>query len=126
MLYEADCLLAAWDLVKGLSWEERLELARDVPRAALAARVKRYKVIDLARELLTIAEEGLRRQNLRDPNSATEAIYLEPLHEIVRDGRTRAERLLAAWARDPDHDPVKFVRVAAYRPAVTDRQRSAS
>jgi glutamate--cysteine ligase len=126
MLYEADCLLAAWDLVKGLSWEDRLELARDVPRAALAARVKRYKVVDLARELLTIAEEGLRRQNLRDPNGATEAIYLEPLHEIVRAGRTRAERLLAAWARDPEHDPAKFVRVAAYRPAVTDRQRSAS
>lgn len=126
VLYEPDCLTAAWDLVKGLSLEERRELYRTGPRAALAAPVKRYRVGDLARELLGIAEEGLRRQDCRGAGGATEAVYLEPLHELVKSGKTRAERLLAEWERNWERRPERFVEAAAYRRAVTDRERSAS
>ena len=118
VLYEADCLLGAWDLVKGLSYEERLELSRTVPRLALAAPVKRHRVRDLARELLVIAEEGLRRQDERDETGASEAVYLEPVREIVQSGTTLAERSLRAWERFGEREPERFVAAAAYRPVI--------
>jgi glutamate--cysteine ligase len=126
VLYEPDCLQAAWDLVKGLSLAERLEVHRAVPAMALAAPIKRYRIGDLARELLAIAEEGLRRQGLRDAGGATEAIYLEPLHELVRSGKTRAERLLAEWERTWERRSERFAETAAYGRTLTDRERSAS
>jgi glutamate--cysteine ligase len=126
VLYEPDCLQAAWDLVKGLSLAERLEVQRAVPAMALAAPIKRYRIGDLARELLAIAEEGLRRQGLRDAGGATEAIYLEPLHELVRSGKTRAERLLAEWERTWERRSERFAETAAYGRTLTDRERSAS
>jgi glutamate--cysteine ligase len=126
VLYEPDCLAAAWDLVKGLSLEERRDLLRTVPRAGFAAPVKRYRVGDLAKELLAIADEGLRRQDLRSSQGATEAVYLEPLHELVKSGKTRAERLLAEWERIWERRAERFVAAAAYRREVTDRERSAS
>lgn len=125
VLHEADCLLGAWDLVKGLSYEERLELARVVPRQALAAPVKRHRVQDLARELLVIAEEGLRRQDERDGAGMSETEYLEPLREIVQSGTTRAMRMLREWERYGEREPSRFVALAAYRPP-TRRDRSAS
>ena len=60
--YDNDCLQAAWDLVKGWSWDERMQVYLDSHRDALAARVRRYSLLDLARELVEIAWEGLRRQ----------------------------------------------------------------
>ena len=47
--YEADCLQAAWDLVKDWSWDERMQLYLDSHRDALAARIRRYSLLDLAK-----------------------------------------------------------------------------
>src|SRR5689334_16445528 len=60
--YTDDCLDAAWDLVKRWSFEERLAIYRDVHREALQARARTIRILELARELFAIAEEGLRRQ----------------------------------------------------------------
>src|SRR5437773_2180962 len=67
VFYTQDCLEAAWDLVKRWSFEERVALWGDVHREALLAHFKGVKVIELARELYAIAEEGLRRQGELDP-----------------------------------------------------------
>src|SRR6185369_14774931 len=62
--YDPDCLQAAWDLVKGWSWDERMQAYLDSHRDALGARVRRYAILDLAEELFQIAWEGLRRQHV--------------------------------------------------------------
>jgi len=62
VLYDADCLAAAWDLVKGWSWDDRMQVYLDSHREALAARVRRYSLLDLAKELLQIGWAGLERQ----------------------------------------------------------------
>jgi len=40
-----------------------MQVYLDSHRDALAARIRRYSLVDLARELVEIAREGLRRQN---------------------------------------------------------------
>ena len=62
VFYDSDCLQAAWDLVKGWTWDERMQIYLDSHTNALAARFRRYSLLDLAKELFQIAWEGLRRQ----------------------------------------------------------------
>src|SRR5207249_2128114 len=87
VFYESDCLAAAWDLVKRWSFEERLTLWRDVHREALLARFRGVRVIELARELYSIAEEGLRRQRELDAAGRDERVYLERMGEQLAMGR---------------------------------------
>jgi len=114
VLYEPDCMLGAWDLVKDWSLEERLRLNAAVHRTALATPVRRYRVQDLACELLDIAEEGLRRQQRRDARGETEAVYLERVRDDARRGRCPAEQVLERWNAGR-RDASGLVELTAYR-----------
>src|SRR5438094_232496 len=96
VFYTQDCLEAAWDLVKRWSFEERVALWGDVHREALLAHFKGVKVIELARELYAIAEEGLRRQQELDP------LLVERAHALagqVGDRKAELEEHVLAGAR---------------------------
>lgn len=112
LLYDDVCLDAAWDLVKGWNAEERQRLRDHVPRLGLKAEVGGRTALDLARECLALAHNGLARR-ARLTGGRDETIYLEPLDEIVARGRTPAEELLekfhGRW--DGSVDPV-FVECA--------------
>jgi glutamate--cysteine ligase len=97
LFYTADCQDAAIDLVKRWSFDEVRALYADVTRVGLAARVKGIKVRELARELLAIAAEGLKRQAARDAGGRDESCYLEPVMDQVEHGHTKAEELLRLW-----------------------------
>ena len=114
ILYEPDCMLGAWDLVKAWKFEERLRLNSAVHRTALATPVRKYRVQDLARELIDIAEEGLTRQNCRDARGETEAIYLERARDDARRGRCPAEHVLERWNAG-QRDAAGLVELTAYR-----------
>src|SRR5581483_2577730 len=121
VLYEPDCMLAAWDLVKDWTMEERERIGDHVHRAALAARVRRYAMQDVARELVAIAEEGLRRQACRDQCGRDERMYLERPRDVVQRGRTLAEDVADGWQGRWNRDPRKLVAATAYaRPADRD------
>jgi glutamate--cysteine ligase len=72
--YDSDCLQAAWDLVKGWTWDERMQVYLDSHRDALGARIRRYSLLDLAKELFQIAWEGLKRQNALNEHGDAETI----------------------------------------------------
>ena len=61
---------------------------------------------DVAREILDIAQGGLRRRAYRDGQGRDETVYLAPLFELVDRGQTTAERLLeryhGAWGGNVD------------------------
>ena len=48
----------------------------------------------LAEITLEIAEKGLQRRARFNDKQESEAIYLAPLHQLVKDGKTHAEWLL--------------------------------
>jgi glutamate--cysteine ligase len=97
LLYDADCQKAAWDLCKDWSAEQRDALRAAVPRRALAAEIAGRSARDIARDMLDIAREGLRRRARLDRSGDDETRYLVALEDIVALGRTPAEELLAAY-----------------------------
>ncbi|HEY3154929.1 MAG TPA: glutamate--cysteine ligase [Candidatus Binatia bacterium] len=113
--YDSDCLQAAWDLVKGWSWDERMQAYLDSHVDALAARVRRYSLLDLARELLAIAWEGLRRQNQVNDVGDDETIYLKPLKNLLDVGKCPADILLEKWEGELHHDIRRLIAYTAYK-----------
>jgi glutamate--cysteine ligase len=113
--YDSDCLQATWDLVKGWSWEERMQSYLDSPRDALATRVRRYALLDLARELVEIAWEGLRRQNQVNALGEDETIYLKALKDLLFQGKCPADILLEKWEGELDHDIKRLIAYSAYK-----------
>jgi glutamate--cysteine ligase len=69
-----------------------------VPRQGLATQFAGATLRDLAREVVAIAEAGLRARG------SGEEVYLAPLHDIAGGAPTQAEHWLArysgAWAGD--------------------------
>jgi len=97
LFYTDDCQQAAFDLVKRWSIDQVRELYLDVTRGGFAARIRGVGVAELARELLAIAEEGLRRQAAVDSGGHDERRYLESIVAQVASGRTAAEDLVRRW-----------------------------
>jgi glutamate--cysteine ligase len=115
LLYDDDALDAAWDLVKGWSWDERMQVYLDSHRDALAARIRRYALLDIAKEFLEIAWEGLRRQNQVNDLGDDETIYLKPLKELLALGKCPADILLEKWEGELRHDIRRLIAYSAYK-----------
>jgi glutamate--cysteine ligase len=94
LLYDQDCLDAAWDIVKDWTAPERQKLRDDVPKQALKAAIRGRSMLELAKDCLTLAHAGLKRRDRRDREGRDETLYLETLGDIVRRGYTPAEELL--------------------------------
>lgn len=115
LLYEADCLQAAWDLVKDWSWDERMELYHDSHRYALEARIRRLSLLDLAKELLEIGWEGLRRQGALNSSGEDETIYLKPVKDLLSQGKCPADLIMEKWRGELAQDIKKLIEFSAYR-----------
>ena len=113
--YDSDCLQAAWDLVKGWSWDERMQVYLDSHRDALAARIRRYSLLDLAKELFQIAWEGLRRQRSLNSQGDDETIYLNSLKTLLFQGKCPADVLLEKWEGELQQDIKKLIAYSAYK-----------
>ncbi|MCB2088412.1 MAG: glutamate--cysteine ligase [Sphingomonadaceae bacterium] len=105
LLYDQTALDAAWDLVKAWDMEGRENLRNEVPRLALDAPLPGGgKLSDIAGEVLAIARSGLAARARLNAAGDNETGFLNPLDEIVKDGRVPAQRLLdlyhGEWGED--------------------------
>ena len=96
LLYDQTSLNAAWDLVKDWSAEERQALRESVPKSALKTPFRRTTVLELARQVLAIAQAGLQRRAFANAKGQDERIFLEPVEAILREGMTPGRRDPAA------------------------------
>jgi glutamate--cysteine ligase len=94
LLYDDGCLDAAWDLVKDWTAEERQTLRDDVPKLGFRATIRGRSLLDVAKQCLAMAHEGLRRRGYLDGEGRDEGRHLEPIEEFVDHGLTPAEELL--------------------------------
>ncbi|RME62853.1 MAG: glutamate--cysteine ligase [Alphaproteobacteria bacterium] len=97
LLYDATAQDAAWDLVKGWTVAEHRALRLAVPRLGLKAPTPIGDMRTLAREVLAIADTGLKNRAARDFVGDSEQGFLASLHDIAESGLTPADRLLAAY-----------------------------
>ena len=104
LLYDPAALAAASALLADVRWEEALALRAAVPRLGLDAPWRGGRLMDLAREVVAIAVQGLRARARRDAAGNDESVCLAPLEAIVAGAPTQAQHWLArfegAWAGD--------------------------
>ncbi len=102
LLYDDIALDGAWELVKHWSDEDRQRFRDEVPRLGFKAVVAGRPVLDVARDVVTLARGGLERRRMMDPAGADETVYLNGLEEMLDRGQTKADSLLekyeGAWA----------------------------
>lgn len=97
VLYDQGSLDGAWDLVKDWTLEEHQALRDQVPRSGLATPFRDRTVLDLARDMLDLAEAGLKARAEEDWAAQDERQFLTSLRGVIDRGRTPAEDKLEAF-----------------------------
>jgi glutamate--cysteine ligase len=115
IFFDNDPLLAAWDLVKKWSWEERITVYHEAHRQALGARVQGIRLLDLAKELVMIARAGLNRHNDCNEDGENETIYIERLSEEVTKGQCPAYHIVEKWMSRWNYDLKHLIVGTAYQ-----------
>jgi glutamate--cysteine ligase len=114
ILYDSDCIEAAWDLVKRWSYRERLELTAMAHKAGLEARAGRIMFKELALELLNIGASGLIRQHALNERGEDESIYLLRLTDLMRSGHSPASLTIERWKGRWNYDVDRLVEGSSY------------
>ncbi len=117
IFYEADCMEAAWDLVKGWSFEERVDLYSMAHERGLQSRIGRTSFRDLAMELLMIARTGLERHAVKNERGDDESVYLERLTELNSRGMCPADEVIEKWNGEWNQQVSRLVDGRSYRVA---------
>ncbi|WP_299304291.1 glutamate--cysteine ligase [uncultured Litoreibacter sp.] len=106
LTYDQTALDAAWDLAKGWDAETRQALLVASSEQGLQAEVNGIKMHDLAREVVDIAEAGLK--NRAKPGAGglvpDETHFLNALKDSIASGETPADELLRRYNTDWDGD----------------------
>jgi glutamate--cysteine ligase len=114
VLYDASSLGAAWDLVKDWTAEERQAMRDAVPVHGLATPFREGTLLSVAREVLTIAESGLKNRAALNSGGEDETIFLESLEEIIASRKTPAELLLDKFEHEWRGDIDRIFKAEAY------------
>jgi glutamate--cysteine ligase len=104
LLDDHDARTAAWELVAAHSFAEREALRREVPRAALQARLGGRPLQELALELIRISDAGLAQL----AGGEDDRPLLAPLWGYATAGRTPADDMLDDYDAAKG-DPAKLV-----------------
>ena len=116
LCYNQSSLDAAWDLVKTWTSQIREELRVEAANKGLHSKVGNIKMIELASEVIAIANEGLKARcipssNLKFPD---ETHFLDALKEVVESERTAADQLIELYRNNWNQDVSKIFDQHSY------------
>ena len=95
LLYDEESLNKAFNLMHDWTHEERLFLNLDVPKNGLNTKFRDITVLDIAKKLLEISEEGLKKRgNLSSDQKYDETYYLKNIRKNINKGMSPADYLL--------------------------------
>jgi glutamate--cysteine ligase len=114
LLYDSTAIDAAWDLVKDWTAEERQDLRDAVPKLALGAPFRSGTVLDIAKQCLEIARNGLKARANDDGTGSDEQVFLQMIEDVVARGKTLAERLLGAYENEWNGDIDRIFETEAF------------
>jgi glutamate--cysteine ligase len=101
LIYDDTACDAAWQLVKDWSVDDHRNLRLNVPKMGLKTPLRKGTALDIARELVSLSQQGLKRRAVMQ-DGKDESMYLDPLLAIVTNGRNIADELLQKFADKPD------------------------
>lgn len=114
LLYDAGALDATWQLL-GETTREALDAGQlDVAERGLRAEMGGRKVLDLARELVSIAGVGLERIHAEGFADASESRFLDPLREQVEKGISPGEEIAERWHGEWGRDRARLIEATRY------------
>jgi len=104
LLYDDKAFNQAEALVKEWTVQQIEAMRRDVPRLGMSVIIGKQNLFSIAKQIVMLAVQGLRRRAIRNAGGTDETRYLEQLLTIVDVEQTEAERLMAlfngAWHED--------------------------
>ena len=104
LLYDDAALTAAEGLLRGAGWEDANAMRAAIPVHGIDASWKGRTMRELAKDVVAIAQDGLKARQRLNAAGQTEAIYLDPLAAIADGAPTQAEywlgRYHGAWGGD--------------------------
>jgi glutamate--cysteine ligase len=114
LLYDAQARQAAFDLVREWGPAEREQAFEAVSRRGLRARLNGRAIAELARELVSIASEGLRRIGHRDTAGQDEGMLLDALRAQLERGKSPGEILVERWEGEWERSPERLIENVRY------------
>jgi glutamate--cysteine ligase len=116
LTYDQGALDAAWDLARGWDLETREALRVAASVDGLAADTHGVRMLDLAREVVAIAEAGLKARARPGAGGLLpdETHFLNALRESVETGQTPADELLAQYHGDWSGDVTRVFAEHSY------------
>ena len=116
LMYDQTALDAAWDVAKGWDADTREAMRVAASEEALAAHVNGLSMHDLAREVLDIAEAGLKARACPGAGGLVpdETHFLNALRESVDSGQTPADELLEHYNGDWNSDLTRIYSEFSY------------
>ena len=98
LTYDQTALDAAWDLAKDWSLETREGLRIAASVAGLQGEAGGVKLLDLARDVVAIAQAGLKARGQQNAQGHDEVHFLDVLAESAASGRVPADQLLSDYS----------------------------
>ena len=114
ILYDEDARQGVWELLGETSFEELDEAQLDVAKRGLRADLGNRKVLDLARELVSLSAEGLVRVGQVDANDHDERIFLEPLQAQIEKGISPGEEIADRWRGEWGRNRQRLIEATRY------------
>jgi glutamate--cysteine ligase len=114
ILYDDSALAAAAELLPDTGAETREAALDAVARRGLSAELGGRSALDLARELLGIASEGLRRIGHAGRVDADERGYLDPIAEQLELGKSPGQVVLDRWEGEWQRSASSLIGYARY------------
>ncbi|WP_342359214.1 glutamate--cysteine ligase [Terrarubrum flagellatum] len=114
LFYDSVALDQAWQIAKDWTADERQKLRDDVPKLALQATIQGRSVRDIARDVLQLSRDGLKRRAKLDSLGRNETRFLSPLDNIITANETQAERLIKLFNSEWKGDVARVFDAMAY------------
>lgn len=106
-MYNQDALNYMEEFLETFNYSDLCELRYNVVKLALDAKIKNFKVLDIAKEILVTAENSLKVISPQDIS------FLEGIKELTFQNLTPAEIILKNWYGLWRQDINKFVKSLA-------------
>ncbi|MEL6873225.1 MAG: glutamate-cysteine ligase family protein, partial [Pseudomonadota bacterium] len=114
LLYDRTALDAALSLIADWTAEERQALRDAVPKSGLQSEFRNRRVQEIAREVVEISADGLRRRARLNSRGEDETIFLQSVEEAAATGQTPADELLSRYEKTWQADITRIFEEYAF------------
>jgi glutamate--cysteine ligase len=104
LLYDDATQSKLADYIADWTKAERDALRLGAPKTGLATPFRDGSLLDMARDIVPMAAQGLKNRGRSDGTGADESLFLAYLEEIVESGKSSAEKLLDKYNGEWDGD----------------------